>query len=190
MLSRRVPKMNLNKIYNSDVTIKEYCLFFGIFVVLYISMVIITFVLLSRYHANFKDYIFNLHLFYSPNILYSSLDHLNDKLIKFYLVIAIIDVFIVILYAIFGTLLLRKIISLVTKNTSLQLFSGFFLLAGAFNLMEEAALTTIFMIYPEKLMWLATAANILTFSKLFCLSAGIVVSIVFIAIFLRRYYIG
>lgn len=141
----------------------------------YSFMVTFTIILLHYYSGNFHDYIFNVRIFYTPAMLYHSLRLLGAHLRYLYLVIAVIDVGVALLYGGFGVLLTYKIISSITKKICYLRFSYLFLVAAMINIVEDVCLSIIFVAYPTQFIVLASIASMLTFIKLFCLALGLII---------------
>lgn len=159
-------------------------LLFGfIFFIAYTFLIWLTFEYTQFYNGSFNDFIFNVHLLYTPEQLYKSLNKLNPELIRSYPIIALLDVFIAILYGVFGSLLSFYIISSVTQKTYYLAFSYLFLIASIVNMCEDLLLSTIFLKFPEQMPLCVLFASILTLSKYLLLGIGILFSLTCLIIF-------
>lgn len=155
---------------------------------LYAGLIYFTMNILHAYQAPFKDFIYNLNLFYTPDTLYRSLHTIPSSLVYLYPWVAMIDIFVALSYAIFGLLLSFTIIQVVTHNKYCLLIPYVFICAAFFNVIEDGLLSIIFITFPHELPLLVSIANLLTSTKLFLLVTGIYVSLIFLLILIKIYF--
>ncbi len=139
----------------------------------YTVMVVLALYFLSVYPALFRDFIFNLNLFFGPEQFYSSLSRLPPALIDHYRHIVLCDFLVLFCYAIFGTLLSIKLRLQRGRTEIFSWWNSFFILAALANLGADIFLHILFHNYPTHLPFLVVLANILTLFKFFFLSCGI-----------------
>lgn len=150
-----------------------------VFGLLYVSMIKLVNRVVHRYNAQFEHFIFNLQLFYTPQQFYESLSLLNPKLRRLYPLITVIDVFVLVLYGLFGFFLSYLIVS-VSSNPFYLFVPYLFLCASFCNLLEDALLSFLFLSYPKRFNGLVYIASGLTSGKFICLASGILIMIQFI----------
>lgn len=152
----------------------------------YAFLLWLTFQYTQFYKANFTDFIFNVHLHYTPEQLYQSLSQLNPALIRSYPLIALVDVFIALLYGVFGGLVSHYIISSVTQKPFFLAFPYLFLIASVANWCEDFLLSVIFLKFPQKEPLLVQCANLFTLSKYLLLGTGILLPFLCLIILKRQ----
>lgn len=156
-------------------------------VISYSLMVYLTLYYLDTYQASFRDFIYNLNLFFTPAQFYESMARLKPPLIASYVHIAICDMFVLFFYAFFGTLLTIKLLSYFQGLTNLWTWkASFFIVAALANIFADLSLIVLFTNYPTQLPLLVIGANWLTLIKFGFLMLG-VIYIIYLSLLLKYY---
>lgn len=173
--------------FATKANIKTIALFGILFILIYTVLNSSIIYILNQYGGHFNNYIYNLQLCYTPEFLYQSLHHLNIQLIKFHPYFMLLDLLVLICYAFFGTLLLRRLIFEIKPFTKWVWLSYVFIFAAGFNIVEDILFIIVFKVYPVELPTVVRIASLFTFAKLFCLAVGILLSIGALVIVIYRY---